>query len=202
MLKLLNWQATNIGTHKVVKKNNNNSSKFWLGFRCNYFHILGTTWAEYLQSQLFWLITWTKTSSTSEISAVNGHVLIVLKIQSPCGVSRVSTSFHWSRVSSAVWRWAMGWMIRGSIPGEAGNFSLHHRIQNGSAPPPQPPIQFVPGVLSRGVKRPVREADHSPPSSVRGKRMSGTIPPLPQYVFMAWCYVKKAQRQPYLCFYL
>jgi hypothetical protein len=31
--------------------------------------------------------------------------------------------------------------------------------------PTQPPIQWVPGILSLGVKRPGREADHSPPSS-------------------------------------
>jgi hypothetical protein len=29
----------------------------------------------------------------------------------------------------------------------------------------QPPIQLVPGAISLGVKRPGREADHSPPSS-------------------------------------
>jgi hypothetical protein len=29
----------------------------------------------------------------------------------------------------------------------------------------QPPIQWVPGALFLGVKRPGREADHSPPSS-------------------------------------
>jgi hypothetical protein len=34
-------------------------------------------------------------------------------------------------------------------------------------------IQWVPGASSLGIKRPGREADHSPP--------------LPQYVFMAWC---------------
>jgi hypothetical protein len=33
----------------------------------------------------------------------------------------------------------------------------------------QPPIQWVPGVLSLGVKRPGREADHSPPSIVEVK---------------------------------
>jgi hypothetical protein len=37
---------------------------------------------------------------------------------------------------------------------------------------------------------------HSPPSS-----MSGVIPPLPQYAFMAWCSVK-AQGQLYLYIYL
>jgi hypothetical protein len=32
--------------------------------------------------------------------------------------------------------------------------------------PTQPPVQWVPGVLSLGVKaRPGRDADHSPPSS-------------------------------------
>jgi hypothetical protein len=30
--------------------------------------------------------------------------------------------------------------------------------------PTQPPIQWVPGTLSLGIKQPEREADHSPPS--------------------------------------
>jgi hypothetical protein len=55
--------------------------------------------------------------------------------------------------------------------------------------PTQPPIQWVPGALSLGVKRPVREADHSPPSSAEVKnawRYTST----PQYVFMEWRIVK------------
>jgi hypothetical protein len=43
--------------------------------------------------------------------------------------------------------------------------------------PTQPPIQWVPEALSLGVKRPGREADHSPPSSAEVKK-SGAIPPL------------------------
>jgi hypothetical protein len=35
--------------------------------------------------------------------------------------------------------------------------------------PTQPPIQWIPGVLSLGVKRPGREADHSPPPSAEVK---------------------------------
>jgi hypothetical protein len=35
--------------------------------------------------------------------------------------------------------------------------------------PTQPPIQWVPGALSLGVKRPGREVDHSPPSSAEVK---------------------------------
>jgi len=45
------------------------------------------------------------------------------------------------------------------------------------------------GVSFHGVKRPEREADHSPPSSTEVKntwRYTST----PQYVFMAWCLVK------------
>jgi hypothetical protein len=52
------------------------------------------------------------------------------------------------------------------FPAGARNFSLHHRVQNGSGAPPQPPIQGVLGALALGVKRQEREADHSPPSSV------------------------------------
>jgi hypothetical protein len=51
----------------------------------------------------------------------------------------------------------------------AGNFSLHHRVQNGSGAPTQPLIQRVPEALSLGVKRPGREADHSPTSSAEVK---------------------------------
>jgi hypothetical protein len=42
----------------------------------------------------------------------------------------------------------------------------------------QPPIQWVPGALSPGIKRPERETDHSPPSCAEVKN-GGTIPPLP-----------------------
>jgi hypothetical protein len=35
--------------------------------------------------------------------------------------------------------------------------------------PTQPPIQWVTGALSLGVKRPGREADHSPQSSAEVK---------------------------------
>jgi hypothetical protein len=54
--------------------------------------------------------------------------------------------------------------------------------------PTQPPIQWVPGALSLGVKRPGCEAEHSPPSSAEVNAWSYTS--TPQYVFMAWCLVK------------
>jgi hypothetical protein len=74
------------------------------------------------------------------------------------------------------------------FPAGAGNFSLHHRVQNGPGPT-QPPTQWVPGALSLGVKRPGREVDHSPPSSAEVKNAWSYIS-TPQYAFMAWCSVK------------
>jgi hypothetical protein len=56
--------------------------------------------------------------------------------------------------------------------------------------PSQPPIQWVPGALSLGIKRPGREDDHSPPSSAEVK----------EYGFIAWCSAK-AHGQLYLYLY-
>jgi hypothetical protein len=50
-------------------------------------------------------------------------------------------------------------------------------------------VQWILGSLTPRVKRPGREAAHSPPFSVEVKEcveLSST----PQYVFMAWCLVK------------
>jgi hypothetical protein len=44
--------------------------------------------------------------------------------------------------------------------------------------PTTPPIQWVPGTLSQGVKRHGRQADHSPPTSAEVKK-SGSIHSLP-----------------------
>jgi hypothetical protein len=45
--------------------------------------------------------------------------------------------------------------------------------------PTQPPIQWVPGALSPGLKRPVCEADNSPPTSAEAKKtwVNTTTPP-------------------------
>jgi hypothetical protein len=59
--------------------------------------------------------------------------------------------------------------------------------------PTQPPIQWIPGALSLGVKLTRREADHSPPSSVEVKN-AWSYTSTPQYVFMAWCLVKVKHR--------
>jgi hypothetical protein len=63
-------------------------------------------------------------------------------------------------------------------------FSLLHSVQTGpGAHADSNPMGT--GELSPGVKRPRREADHSPPSNVEVKN-SGAIPQLPPHIFMAW----------------
>jgi hypothetical protein len=54
------------------------------------------------------------------------------------------------------------------VPAGAGNFSLHHLVQTGSGAHPAF-YQMCTGALSLGIKRPGREADHSPPSSAEVK---------------------------------
>jgi hypothetical protein len=55
--------------------------------------------------------------------------------------------------------------------------------------PSQPPIQWVLGSLSMGMKRSELEAHHSPPSSAEVKT-TWSYAPTPQYAFMVWCSVK------------
>jgi hypothetical protein len=71
-----------------------------------------------------------------------------------------------------------------SIPGKSndGIFSLCDRVQT-DLKHTQPSIQWVLRALIPGAKC---EADHSSPITAEIK-MCGAIPPLPQYVFIAWC---------------
>jgi hypothetical protein len=87
---------------------------------------------------------------------------------------------------------ALGYELddRGSrvrFPAGAGNFSLHHRVQNGSvahlASYPMGTRGCFLGSSGRGVK--LTTHLHLVPKS-----MSGAIHPLPQYTFMEWCLVK------------
>jgi hypothetical protein len=71
---------------------------------------------------------------------------------------------------------------RSSSPGKIKNFLFKSsRLALGST---QPPIQWVPGTISLGLKRPVREADHSPPTSAEVKKM-WIYTSTPPYAFMA-----------------
>jgi hypothetical protein len=83
-------------------------------------------------------------------------------------------------------------MIRGSNHGGGwggvGSFLLYIMFRPALGPT-QPPLHWVPGALSLGVKRLRREADHSHPSSADVKN-AWSYTSIPQYVFMAWCLVK------------
>jgi hypothetical protein len=56
--------------------------------------------------------------------------------------------------------------------------------------PTNPSPQWVPGVLFEGLKGPVRETDHTPPSSAEFKNAWSCTSTLP-YIFMFWCLVKQ-----------
>jgi hypothetical protein len=78
---------------------------------------------------------------------------------------------------------------RVQFPAGAGNFSLHHRVQNGSgAYPPSYPM----GTRSSFPGGKVAGAWSWPLTSIycRDERMRGDIPPVPQYAFMVSCLVK------------
>jgi hypothetical protein len=76
------------------------------------------------------------------------------------------------------------------FPAGAGNFSLHHRVQNGSG---AHPASYPMGTRGSFFGGKAAGAWNWPLTSIycRGQRMRGAIPPLPQYAFMAWCLVKK-----------
>jgi hypothetical protein len=79
------------------------------------------------------------------------------------------------------------------LPAGRSEFNSRQRLgiflfANASTPalgPTQPPIQWVPVVLSLGVKRPGHESGHSLPSSAEVKNAWSYTSP-PQCVFMAW----------------
>jgi hypothetical protein len=67
------------------------------------------------------------------------------------------------------------------VPVGSRIFSTSSRPALGST---QPPIQWVPGALSLGIKRPGREADHSPPASAEVKKI-WIYTSTPPYAFIA-----------------
>jgi hypothetical protein len=75
------------------------------------------------------------------------------------------------------------------FPAGAENFSLHHRVQTGCGTHPASYPMGTRGSVFPGVKRPVREANHSPPCSAEAKN-EWSYTSTPQYVFVARCLVK------------
>jgi hypothetical protein len=101
---------------------------------------------------------------------------------------KMNCSCRYSSVGIALGYGLGDWGSRVRFPAGAGNFSLHHRVQNNSGAhsasyPMGTRVSFP------VVKRPERETDHSPPSSVEVKN-AWSYTSTSQYVFMAWCLVK------------
>jgi hypothetical protein len=88
-------------------------------------------------------------------------------------------------------RWATGWMIGG-----VGIF-LFTTASRLALRPIQPLIQWVPGALSLRVKRPGREADHSPPSRAKVKECVELYLHSRIRLHCVVLSYKKAQGQPY-----
>jgi hypothetical protein len=83
---------------------------------------------------------------------------------------------------------AMGYeMTAVRFPLRARYFSLLCSVQTG--PPSLLAIGYR-GLILLGVKRPGREADHSPPGSAEVKN-DGAVPPLPHISSMAQCLIKR-----------
>jgi hypothetical protein len=83
-------------------------------------------------------------------------------------ISHTYSKSHRSRYSD----WLRAGRLRGrsSSPGRVKNF-LFSTSSRPALGPTQPPIQRVLGAVSPGVKRPEREADHSPPANTEVKKM-------------------------------
>jgi uncharacterized protein (DUF427 family) len=86
----------------------------------------------------------------------------------PC--QPIQSACHWKR-SSHVYHYQHSGQ-------EGQNFFLFPTEPRPAMAPIQPPIQWAPGALSRGVKQQGHEPDHSPPPSAEVKN-GGAIPSLP-----------------------
>jgi hypothetical protein len=87
-------------------------------------------------------------------------------------------------------------MIGGSCPGRGWEIFPHPHVQTGAGTHPASYPVSTRGSF-RGGKAAGREADHSPQSSAEAKNV-WSCTSTPQYTFMVWCPVKKAQGQLYL----
>jgi hypothetical protein len=116
------------------------------------------------------------------------------------GVSGSDNNIDWLKLCSdegaviaqSVYHWATGWTI-GVLGFDSrrglGNF-FFTTVSRTALGPTQPPIQWLPGALSLGVKRPGREADNSPQCSAEVKEWVELYLHSPNYAFMVWCLVK------------
>jgi hypothetical protein len=69
----------------------------------------------------------------------------------------------------------MDWAVGVLFPAGTKAFSLLHSVQTDSGAH-QPPIQWIKGAVTPGVKRQGRGADHSPPYSAEVKNSGAKLP--------------------------
>jgi hypothetical protein len=95
---------------------------------------------------------------------------------------RTGRMYRWlSRYSDRLW--AGRQRVRSLCAGRGQGFSLNHAFHVGSGVT-QPTIQCVPGEISSRIRRPGREADHSPLTSAKLKNI-WIYTSTPPYIFMA-----------------
>jgi hypothetical protein len=112
------------------------------------------------------------TSLSTFIYCRYNSVRLIANIRSRDNVVGIATGYGLERQTG-----------RSSSPGRVKNF-LFFTPSRLALGPTQPPIQWVPGVLSPGVKRPGRGTGHSPPTSAKVNKMWIYISTSP-YAFMA-----------------
>jgi hypothetical protein len=83
--------------------------------------------------------------------------------------------------ATSYWLDHRGLEVRVPVGVKNFHFSMSFRLALGST---QPPTQCIPEVLSPGVKRSGREAEHSPQTSAEVKKIC-VYTSTPPYVFMA-----------------
>jgi hypothetical protein len=129
-------------------------------------------------SPLYWLVIWTINTAPS-MTPVNTplHMMPGSRyINKICWIDLIYCScLIYFKVSDFMIGFTMFYLLplddrvsRIRFSAGAGNFSFHHRVQNGSGAHPASYPMGTKGSFP-GVKRPGREADHSPTSSVEVK---------------------------------
>jgi hypothetical protein len=100
------------------------------------------------------------------LSQVNPvHKLLNCFPKIPTNVVAMPRSPLWCRVGIALGYGLDDWGSMVRSPAVGVGILLFNTASRTALGPTQPPIQWVPGAHSLGVKRPGSEADHSPPSS-------------------------------------
>jgi hypothetical protein len=90
---------------------------------------------------------------------------VYLKVRVRCA----SILFHEYNIQLSGISLGYGLDVRGFESWQGLGIFLFTTASRPAVGPTQPPIQWVPGAPSPGVKRPEPEADHSPPSSAEVK---------------------------------